>query len=525
MSNAWRPSWDKKGRQPAFVDHDNSNIQDIAAYGMHKYLWGNVPALDLVNIEQNEGTHIAKDFYILFAASSAADSSTASGDLRNVVKSLSGLPATYTGQCDVVINDRDPDIVARNVILLLTALNFSPDVAATIMVHVWYSTLIPAATLQLLRRDVLPLIEEVCAKIQAKPAATLLSKIWKYGTRSLRLVLRKQQWDDILSYFEVPDSLSTVQAQSIRTLTTLAPEREDYFHRSLYTQPPAWRVCSLKFRQDGILLPFGSSREAFDTPNPTFYQTNDRWPMFDSADPLQGWPIDEIVRKAPPAKNDMYGSLFFYVQDALQQFCQQIGRLDVSFKLFQVDALELPNIIKQYGMGQHSFDRIEVSNIVDRGYLGLGATLTSFGPLLKQKTQNPNATLVALFLNAIHEVCIPADYIKLMTSEMAIVRQYVPINSNITQQQQNSHYNADFLKQMDACVMFRDLDEPFQRYMHECRFRDIGKVAGLEMKSKNTIVQPWPMRLSKNTTQTEFDILQASGHSGCERYVEWRSLG
>ena len=82
--------------------------------------------------------------------------------------------------------------------------------------------------------------------------------------------------------------------------------------------------------------------------------------MEDQADPREGWPIDEIIDKAPPAKNDMYGSLFFYLQDVLGLFCRRMGRLKVSIQLFQVDARKLPSIIKRDGMDQCSFDRIEV---------------------------------------------------------------------------------------------------------------------------------------------------------------------
>lgn len=184
------------------------------------------------------------------------------------MKSLTGLPTTYTGHCEVVVNDRDFGIVARNAILLLTALHFSPDAAMPIMLHIWYSALLPTQMLRSLQENVLPLVQEVCKKIQAKPAQSLLSKTWIYGSRSLRLVLTKEQWDSLLLYFEVPDGLSAAQAQAIRALTTLAPERKDYVDRALFTQPPAQRVCTMKFRKDGILLPFGSSRKEFDTPNP-----------------------------------------------------------------------------------------------------------------------------------------------------------------------------------------------------------------------------------------------------------------
>jgi len=178
------------------------------------------------------------------------------------------MPKSYTGQCDIVVNDRDFDIVARNLILLLTALHFSPDKAAPIMLHIWYSALIPEQMFRTLKDNILPLIQEVCTKVCEKPAKSLQSKTWRYGTRSLRLVLQKEQWDRLLSYFQVPDGLSLIQAQNVRILTTLAPERRDYVDRALYNLPPSSRVCMMKFRMDGILLPFGSSRNEFDTPNP-----------------------------------------------------------------------------------------------------------------------------------------------------------------------------------------------------------------------------------------------------------------
>ena len=184
------------------------------------------------------------------------------------MKSLIGLPETYAGHCEVVVNDKDSDIVARNAILLLIALHFSPEVATPMMLHIWYSALLPGQMLHSLRDNILPLVQEVCNKIQAKPAQSLLSKTWIYGTRSLRLVLTKNQWDHLPSYFEIPHGLSAAHAQVIRVSTTLAPERKDYVERALFAQPPAWRVCTMKFRKDGILLPFGSSRQEFDTPNP-----------------------------------------------------------------------------------------------------------------------------------------------------------------------------------------------------------------------------------------------------------------
>lgn len=82
--------------------------------------------------------------------------------------------------------------------------------------------------------------------------------------------------------------------------------------------------------------------------------------MLNSADLFQNWSIDEIVLNAPFAKDDLYESLFFYFQNVLWQFCDQISKLKIDFQFFQIDALRLPNFVKQYKINQRSFDRIEV---------------------------------------------------------------------------------------------------------------------------------------------------------------------
>ncbi|KAL9041133.1 MAG: hypothetical protein Q9214_004213 [Letrouitia sp. 1 TL-2023] len=511
MKATWKPSWVAEARKPAFIGDDDEKAYpfDAVSCGRQKYLWGNVPALDVLNLQQNEGADFSEDLRLLFAAS---------GDMRNVVKSLIELPATYTGHCEINLNDRDPDIVARNAILLLVAFQFSPEEATPIMLHIWYSALVPADILHSLQDRVLPLFQEVCKKIRTKPAQTLLSKTWTFGTRTLRMVLTKEQWNHLSLYVKVPDDLSMVQAQAVRASTTLAPKRKDYLDRALVSMPPAWRACVVKFRKDGILLPFGSSRREFDTPNPTFYRTANSWPMLDSADPLEGWPINEVLKKAPTAKNDLYGSLYFYLQDTLWQFCRQTGHLKVSIQLSQVDALRLPGILEQHIIGHCSFDRIELSNITDRCFLGPKAALATFSPLLKRKTENPSATIIAYFLNAVHEVYTPQDY---RHSTVERLRSYIPITQEMAQGRRS--FSPEFVKFATASVLFRDFDELFDRFKRDCRLGEISDATNLKIKSKHTIVQPWPFRIKENATQHEFDVLLASGHFGSERCVEWES--
>lgn len=55
-----------EGRQPAFITAEGSDIR-ITPYGAQKYLWGNVPALDLLNLKQNGGVEFAGNFRLLLA--------------------------------------------------------------------------------------------------------------------------------------------------------------------------------------------------------------------------------------------------------------------------------------------------------------------------------------------------------------------------------------------------------------------------------------------------------------------------
>lgn len=43
----------------------------------------------------------------------------------------------------------------------------------------------------------------------------------------------------------------------------------------------------------------------------------------------------------------------------------------------------------------------------------------------------------------------------------------------------------------------------------------------LNIKYKHTVIEPWPLRVTKRTMKEEFEIRCASTHTGCERYMEF----
>lgn len=257
IKSEYVPSWIKQGRLPSWVS-DSGVSSD---FGINQYLWGNMPAVNILSMEEGESIcDIHRDMTLLFAAS---------GDIRNLVKSIiEGLPDGYDGRCTLVINDINFMVVARNAILLLVALSLEPEEAVPIMIHLWYSALVPHIMIDTLCHIALGRIVEVCEKIKDKPSISLQAKTFSFGKRSLRLVLKKHQWDELKDYFNVPCDLTQDDAQAIRHRVMLAPERIDYLHRALCNQPSPIRVATVSFRKDGILLPHGASRQRFDTPNP-----------------------------------------------------------------------------------------------------------------------------------------------------------------------------------------------------------------------------------------------------------------
>lgn len=67
MKATWRPSWAVEARRPAFINAEANRFVDMLAHGRQKYLWGNVPAIDILNLQQNEGVDFTEDLRLLFA--------------------------------------------------------------------------------------------------------------------------------------------------------------------------------------------------------------------------------------------------------------------------------------------------------------------------------------------------------------------------------------------------------------------------------------------------------------------------
>lgn len=73
------------------------------------YYWGNVPAVDLLNLSMNEGQEYSQPLALMLCGV---------GDPRNVLLTIASLPDVYKQQVTFVLNDICPCTLARTVLLL-----------------------------------------------------------------------------------------------------------------------------------------------------------------------------------------------------------------------------------------------------------------------------------------------------------------------------------------------------------------------------------------------------------------------
>jgi hypothetical protein len=215
----------------------------------------------MLNLPKNGGLgKDTTDINLLFAAS---------GDLRNVVRSLIGLPEEYNKTCTVVINDHNSTIVVRNILLLLIAYQFEEYEAVPMMIHLWYSAFLPKCMVEALQKTLLPRLDQVCNKIQHRSTEFIQTETIRVENKSsLRIMLSKGNWFRLKAAITVPAGLTASAANQVRQATTQGSTRADALEFELFLRRPAKRAAWKAFCEDGVLLPFGSSRDSFDTPNP-----------------------------------------------------------------------------------------------------------------------------------------------------------------------------------------------------------------------------------------------------------------
>ncbi|PFH56468.1 hypothetical protein XA68_16469 [Ophiocordyceps unilateralis] len=306
------------------------------------------------------------------------------------------------------------------------------------------------------------------------------------------------------------------RAREARSAVTVNEDRKDWRDRIFCCQRPAHRLCLLRFRQDGILLPFGASRDDFTEPNPALFLT-DYWPLLDDADPSTGWYSKDIAETSSgPASADFYGKLYFLVRATIQSFIRRMAGGQVSFRLLNWDVAELIERIKG-----ETFSRIEISNLADTSWLGIHRTLFYAMPMLQPVAYNRHATLITLFMNAVEDTLTSQDKVqKVDNASSARLRSY------IKEGRLEKSPNVEVMKTAMGLDIVSQYDDTFDRYTRLHNFSQAAFLIGAVIKENPTIIEKWPYRLKlrpgQPKAQQEFERVLASWAIGKERYMEWR---
>ncbi|KIM26468.1 hypothetical protein M408DRAFT_72721 [Serendipita vermifera MAFF 305830] len=403
-SKDWAPDWIKEKRYPVFSPDETQSLPSldlstgIAPVGLGQSLWGNIPAMDLFNLRNNEGLAYQKDLSILFAAS---------GDMRNVLLTINGIPPDYQGNLSVSINDINPLVASRNLLILVTLMGVRDEsLAADIALHLWYSAFIPVEYDARIRLATLTTLNTM----ESTPKGTFMD--WSYDNGVQIIAHLSETASAYYASYIQEDQIDANTASDNRLHVLFSPHRIDYYHRCQCKLSPAHRTAMKRYRDWGLVHPFGAANIHFNVPNKTLFNTKGEWLQDDMSCPIDGWDLREVIATGKThgvTPEDIFGCLYFYLHDQLLILKRKLETLKVTFWFTDVDCHDLAKTSKspfqdlqflsptmRSKVPAH-FDRVDVSNTGDDAYIGFAQTLMDWCPRLNKS--NPFSTLLSYSMN------------------------------------------------------------------------------------------------------------------------------
>ncbi|KAJ7780148.1 hypothetical protein DFH07DRAFT_1026108 [Mycena maculata] len=383
LSETWQPMWVTERRDPSFLYPSHL----LTLYRPTVDFWGDLPAMDCLRLQTNEGMNDHRplgDLKLCFAAS---------GDIRNLVQTVNSLPSDYTGYCDILLNDTNPVLVNRNFVILFVLLSSGPSLeeAAELATHLMYSAALPGGGAEYVKRCI-SFIYESTGEFEAD-----LSFQRCLNTRGEGKVYSVQPSTGIKRLLEMFHSTYPLNS-ALKSMkeTTMAPDRLDSNEKYFASLKPSHRMSFQRFRDTGILAPFSLSTVNFTQPNRFLFSPQGVWLVPEDANPLFGWDVSGVQSsgiKHGTSPEDILGCLFFHVKDEFREFAKRVKELRIDIHVTSFDAGILSKGITIGALPAFedaSFDRILTSNLVD--HVGLRTCLSDWGPLLNR--ENPYASIL-----------------------------------------------------------------------------------------------------------------------------------
>lgn len=136
--------------------------------------------------------------------------------------------------------------MARNILIILIALNFPPAIASDMILHLWYSAFLTESIVHSIKNTILPIIQEDLRSKRLNAQGKKLGAIWTYQKTNLSAEFDRKTWNLVLAYCQGNQPFSFDDAGRLRRLVTLAASRQDYIDRAMFQLPPFMACCESK---------------------------------------------------------------------------------------------------------------------------------------------------------------------------------------------------------------------------------------------------------------------------------------
>lgn len=194
--------------------------------------------------------------------------------LRHLIYSICKLPDTANPKINATINETAPHHLARLVLtaLLLTDDSFDPITNAEAVVHLWYSAKLPSTLfnhIELVAAE--PLLtamedlDKLCADNRISEVNSFPVTMPRRG-KSVVIDINRAQWSQIIRFVKISKNTNVDNASIIRGWD--CKKYSEPLYRVLRRMTPVRATGMMRWRSDGLLLPYGHPREEFDILNP-----------------------------------------------------------------------------------------------------------------------------------------------------------------------------------------------------------------------------------------------------------------
>lgn len=243
----------------------------------HQQLWDTLPASDLAKLSQNEGNDFSGEFRVYIPSRSFpsfrlrfAKTFQDALDLRNVIETVNALPGTFNGKLKFVINSPDFHVVARHLVMLELARVLEPNLAAEIILHLWYSARLTKKMLNIINEKITLPMEELYESWSSGSTGSAEFATFSRDLVETCEISRQLSHSQILAIIRILDAkhdLSNAMSQRRAVITDpIAGDRKDV---EAGLQQPTWRIPTLSYEYHGVLAPLRAHVEGiFDVVNP-----------------------------------------------------------------------------------------------------------------------------------------------------------------------------------------------------------------------------------------------------------------